>query len=90
MEPVKRKNRYGDTYYFEKVSDGIYKFVISGTSMQWCRFGGNEGEQGIDYNNLGMFDPSGGPFVSRGYLVEGQPVVRIFKKDEDVFVKVLK
>ena len=28
------------------------------------RFGGHDFQEGIDLNDLGMFDPSGGPYVS--------------------------
>ena len=61
------KNRYGDEYHWEKINDNEYKFVMQGTSMKYCRFGGKEGQDGIDLNDLGMFDPSGGPYVGIGY-----------------------
>jgi len=61
------KNRYGDEYHWEKLNDKEYKFVMSGSSMDYCRSGGKEGQEEIDMNDLGFFDPSGGPFVSIGY-----------------------
>jgi len=57
------KNRYGDEFYWEKISDNEYKFVMSGTSLDYCRMGGREGQLEMDMNDLGFFDPSGGPFV---------------------------
>lgn len=60
------KNRYGDEYHWEKLNDDEYKFVMEGTSLKYCRIGGKEGQQGIDHNDLGMFDPSGGPYVAVG------------------------
>lgn len=66
------KNRYGDAYVFKKVSENTY--TMEGNLKYW-RFGGKEG--GIDMNDLGFADPSGGPFISAGYLIEGRKVKRI-------------
>lgn len=60
------KNRYGDEYHWEKLNDKEYKFVMEGDSMKYCRWGGKEGQKELDPNDLGMFDPSGGPFVEVG------------------------
>ena len=68
------KNRYGDEYYFEKKSDTFY--AIKGELKYW-RFGGKEGQQGIDLSDLGFVDPSGGPFISIGHIIEGRKVTRI-------------
>ena len=75
------RNRYGDTYSFELVEENVYH--ITGELKYW-RFGGNENEERIDYNNLGFVDPSGGPFMTRGYLIEGKPVTRIFLVGEEI------
>lgn len=61
------KNRYGDEYHWEKLNDNEYKFVMEGDSMKYCRYGGKEGQEKLDVNDLGMFDPSGGPYVGIGY-----------------------
>ena len=61
------KNRYGDEYHWEQVSDNEYKFVMEGTSMKYYLFGGKEGQEALDPNDLGMFDPSGGPYVGIGH-----------------------
>ena len=60
------KNRYGDEYYWEQIGDKEYRFVMEGTSMNYCRIGGKEGQEGVDPNDLGMFDGSGGPYVAVG------------------------
>ena len=82
------KNRYGDEYHWEKISDNEYKFVMEGDSMKWCRYGGKDGQEGIDLNDLGMFDPSGGPYVAIGSLVEGRVVEHIRSAEETFIVKV--
>lgn len=60
------KNRYGKEYWYEKVDENTYRFYMEEGGDNWTRFGGKEGQTSIDYNNLGMFDPEGGPFVSVG------------------------
>lgn len=79
------KNRYGDEYRFEKVSDNTY--TIKGDLNYW-RFGGKEGQEGIDDNDLGFVDPSGGPFISIGYMIEGRPVKRISSVNGEIFFEV--
>lgn len=68
------RNRYGDEYWFEKVSDNSY--VIKGDLKYW-RYGGKEGQERVDVSDLGFVDPSGGPFISIGYGIEGRKVVKI-------------
>jgi hypothetical protein len=80
------KNRYGKEYSFELVSENTYKFV---GDTDWCRFGGKEGVDGIDTNDLGYFDPSGGPFIHVGYMIEGRKIVRIASKPDGVFFEVI-
>ena len=62
------KNRYGDEWCWEKQENNIYKFIMTGDSLEYCRFGGvpggRTGASIIDNQNLGMFDPSGGPYIS--------------------------
>jgi hypothetical protein len=79
------RNRYGDNYQFEKVNDNT--FVIRGDLKHW-RFGGQENQHEIDLMNLGFVDPSGGPFISLGFLVENRPVVRISCVGEDIYLEV--
>jgi hypothetical protein len=68
------RNRYGDDYTFEKIDDNTYTIV---GNLKYWRFGGLEGQNEIDMNNLGFVDPSGGPFVSVGTNIEGRTIVRI-------------
>jgi hypothetical protein len=82
------KNRYGDEYHWEKLNDKEYKFVMEGESMDYCLYGGKEGQQEIDVNDLGMFDPSGGPYVAIGSLVEGKAIEHIRRAEEGFIVTV--
>jgi len=79
------KNRYGNEYNFEKINDNTYKIV---GDLDYWRFGGLEGQDGIDRNNLGFVDPSGGPFIDHGYMIEGRPVTRIMSKEDGIFFEV--
>jgi hypothetical protein len=79
------KNRYGNEYEFLAVNDNTYKIV---GELKYWRYGGQEGEDGIDQNNLGFADPSGGPFISRGFLIQGRKVVRIALIDKELHFEV--
>lgn len=68
------RNRYGDEYWFTKLGENVY--TIQGDLKYW-RFGGKEGQEHIDDSDLGMVDPSGGPFISEGYLIDGRKVKKI-------------
>ena len=84
----KYRNRYGDEYYYELVGENTYKFVMEGDSMKWCRFGGLENQHGVDYNDLGMFDPSGGPYVDIGSRLPIGVVKRLRSTDEGIIIEV--
>ena len=75
------KNRYGNEYEFLAVDDNTYKVV---GELKYWRFGGQEGEVSVDFNNLGFADPSGGPFISLDYLIEGRKVTRISMIDGEL------
>lgn len=60
------KNRYGVAYNFEHIIQNQYKFVMDEEGLRYCRFGGQEGQDELDMNNLGFFDPAGGPFIQVG------------------------
>jgi hypothetical protein len=68
------KNRYGDEYHFEKLSDNTYTIV---GDLKYWRYGGREGQQQMDMSDIGFVDPSGGPFISIGDIIEGRRVTRI-------------
>ena len=94
------RNRHGIEYSFVKVDDKLYRFDMSEEGMKYMRFGGKEGQDGIDHRDLGMFDPSGGPYVAVGSKIywdeiheatEQQPltVKRIIHfEEEGLFVEV--
>ena len=60
------KNRYGVEYHFVHITDNLYRFDMEDSDSNLMRLGGKEGQEGIDMNDLGMFDPSGGPYVAVG------------------------
>ena len=82
------KNRYGDEYHWEKLNDNEYRFVMTGKSLEYGRVGGKEGQDTIDESDLGFVDPSGGPFISIGYMINGRPVKRIIARDGEIFFEV--
>ena len=93
------KNRYGVEYWFVPVADNLYRFDMEDRDDVLMRLGGKEGQEGIDRNDLGMFDPSGGPYIAVGSkiywdeikgAVEQRPVMvtKIFIQDDDIFVEV--
>lgn len=79
------KNRYGDVYSFKKISENLY--TIEGELKYW-RFGGKEGQEKVDDNDLGFVDPSGGPFISIGYKIDGKSVKKIKAVDEKIMFEV--
>lgn len=74
-------NRYGDRYWFEKLSDCL--FTIKGNLKYW-RYGGRVGQNEMDFRDLGFVDPSGGPFIELGMEIEGRKIVRISVEAEDL------
>jgi hypothetical protein len=68
------RNRYGNEYHFEKVNDNTYTIV---GDLKYWRFGGREGQNEMDMTDLGFVDPSGGPFIAVGAVIEGRRIHRI-------------
>lgn len=68
------RNRYGDVYDFVRVDENTYQ--ITGDLKYW-RFGGKEGQHSVDMNDLGMCDPSGGPYLAVGMTIKERKIVRI-------------
>jgi hypothetical protein len=68
------KNRYGDEYSFLKLSDNTYTIV---GDLKYWRYGGREGQEQMDLTDLGFVDPSGGPFISVGSVIEGRKISKI-------------
>ena len=79
------RNRNGEEYSFKKVGDNSYTIV---GDLKYWRCGGREGQYRMDYNDLGFVDPSGGPFISIGYMIEGRKVVRIRAEGESYLFEV--
>ena len=77
------KNRYGDEYEFEIIDDNT--MTITGNLKYW-RFGGKEGQDHLDFNNLLFVDPSGGPFVTLGATINGKKIDRISAKDGKIYL----
>lgn len=78
----KYTNRYSDQYWFEKVTTTTYKFVMEGNSLKYGRCGGKDGAADIDFSDLGMIDPSGGPYICLGTNIDGKRIVKITSTDE--------
>jgi hypothetical protein len=79
------RNRYGVEYHFEKINDNTYTIV---GKLDYWRYGGQEGQETLDYNDLGFVDPSGGPFISKGYPIEGRKVIHISMVGEQLHFEV--
>jgi hypothetical protein len=79
------KNRYGDEYRFEKVDENT--FTIVGDLNNW-RYGGREGQEKMDLNDLGFVDPSGGPYIELGMNIEGRKINNIRAVGEQLFFEV--
>jgi hypothetical protein len=79
------KSRYGDLREFIPVEDNIYKF--EGNTM-YSRCGGKEHAKTIDYNDLGFFDPDGGPFISEGFPIGDKKVTRIMSRKDGIYFEV--
>jgi hypothetical protein len=80
------KNRSNKEYSFNAITDNTYKFIIE--DFGYGRVGGKEGQDGLDLNDLGMFDPSGGPYIALGTKVDDREIVRISTTDEGYLVEV--
>jgi hypothetical protein len=79
------RNRYGNEYTFEKIDENTYTIV---GELSYWRYGGREGQPEMDFSDLGFVDPSGGPFISVGYVIEGRKVNRIRAVGEQLFFEV--
>ncbi len=79
------KNRYGDKYNFEKVSENVYTIV---GDLKYWRYGGREGQPEMDFTDLGFVDPSGGPFIELGMRIDGRKIVNISAKEDNIYFEV--
>ena len=79
------KNRYGDEYSFSQVDENTYTIV---GALKYWRYGGREGQEQMDFNDLGFVDPSGGPFISVGGTIEGRKITRIRAEGDYILFEV--
>ena len=79
------KNRYGDEYSFSQVNENTYTIV---GELKYWRFGGREGQETVDDNDLGFVDPSGGPFIGLGMNIEGRKITRIRAEGDYILFEV--
>jgi len=94
------KNRYGKEYWFEQVSDKTYRFHMEEDGTKYMRMGGREGQDKLDMEDIGFFDPAGGPFVCVGEKIfwdeisggeKGEAfltVKRIMNREDGIYVEV--
>ena len=81
-------NRYLDEYSWKKINESTYHFVMTGDSMKYARFGGKRGQEKMDMDDLGMFDPSGGPYVSVGMMIDEKPITRLYTFKDSIGAEV--
>lgn len=79
------KNRYGDEYSFSQVNENTYTIV---GKLNYWRYGGREGQERVDFTDLGFVDPSGGPFIQLGMSIEGRKINRIRAGDGQILFEV--
>tara|TARA_R100000951_G_scaffold90032_1_gene78170 strand:+ start:15426 stop:15713 length:288 start_codon:yes stop_codon:yes gene_type:complete len=80
------KNRHGDEYHWEELEPHKYKFHMEGKSLGFIRYGGKKGQQGVDKSDLGMFDPSGGPYIYLGMEIFKGEFVKHIASVEGSFI----
>lgn len=79
------KNRHGDEYSFSRVNENTYTIV---GDLKYWRYGGREGQEKVDFNDLGFVDPSGGPFIQLGMIIEGRKINHIRAEGEQIWFEV--
>ena len=80
------KNRYGDEYSFNKVNENTYTIV---GDLKYWRYGGREGQEQMDFSDLGFVDPSGGPFIEVGMKIGGRKITKIsVVANDDIYFEV--
>jgi len=82
------RNRYGDWWWWTKESENTYKFNMTGNWMDYCRIMGDMNEDNTGIDTICMFDPSGGPYIAVGSLVDGKPITKIYPQDDTYYVEV--
>lgn len=83
------KNRYGYEYSFVKYDDNLYRFNMDEEQMKYMRFGGKEGQESINFEDLGMFDPSGGPYVAIGSKIYWDEIYEGTKQEPLIVTRIM-
>lgn len=80
------KNRSGVDYSFHEVGENTVEVRFADFGIG--RIGGREGQEKLDSLDLGMVDPSGGPYICLGMKVNGREIVKISDKpnSDDTFL----
>lgn len=83
------KNRSGVDYSFHEVGENTVEVRFA--DFGFGRVGGRDGQEKLDPSDLGMVDPSGGPYIALGMRVNDREIVKISDKpdDEDTFLLTL-
>lgn len=86
MKSIPIENRYGENYSFQQVSENTWTLV---GNFKYYRTGGFNGDSLIHNNDLGFFDPAGGPFISKGFVINGKKVTKIYMKENNFYFEVV-
>ena len=82
-EKIKLQSRYiEDKNYLNRIGDETSKRYLLQTEYSY-RVGLVEG----DSSNYSFVDPSGGPFISKGTIIDNNTVKSILKGDEGVIIE---
>lgn len=82
------RNRYEDAYWWTPYGDDMFLFEMTGDSLEYCRMGGYEGQEALDFSGLRMFDPRGGPYVSVGDTIDGKSITKLMSTEQGIFAEV--
>lgn len=83
------QNRNGDWYSFHEVDKSVVEVRFA--EFGYGRVGGREGQDKLNAMDLGMVDPSGGPYICIGMKVNGREILKISDnpETEDSFLLLL-
>lgn len=80
MKEIEVLSRYNDKYKLIPLNDKTYLFDCG----EYIRVGFNENDE----NNYDFVDPSGGPFVSKGYKFDDDHIVkRVFRHEKGIAIE---
>jgi hypothetical protein len=80
------KNRYGDKYEFVG-TDSPSRFILEGDLTHHMRMGGKEGVEVVNTLDLGMIDPSGGPYIDLSTLIDNKKITKISVYSEVIMLE---